>query len=61
MFIIQFLLPSSHPNRIPHNKACGTLALSHIPSFDEVSNLVELPTNLENCQRTGCMAAFKRR
>ena len=60
MFIIQFLLPSSHPNRIPHNKACGTLALSHIPSFDEVSNLVELPTNLENCQRTGCMAAFKR-
>ena len=60
IFIIQFLLTSSQPNRIPHNQACGTLALLHIPSFNEVSNLVELPTYLENCQRTGCMAAFKR-
>ena len=34
--------------------------MSHIPSFDEVSNLVDLPTDLENCQRTGCMAAFSR-
>lgn len=32
--------------------------MSHIPSFDEVSNLIDLPTDLENCNRTGCMAAF---
>ena len=56
--LLQFLLPSSHPNRIPHNKANPTL--SHIPSFDEVSNLIDLPTDLENCQRTGCMGAFSR-
>ena len=36
------------------------LAMSHIPSFDEVSNLIDLPTDLENCNRTGCMAAFSR-
>lgn len=35
-----------------------TLAMSHIPSFDEVSNLIDIPTDLENCNRTGCMAAF---
>ena len=34
--------------------------MSHIPSFDEVSNLIDLPTDLENCNRTGCMAAFSR-
>ena len=58
------MLPSSHPNRIPHNKSLGNLsgagAMPHIPSFDEVSNLIDLPTDLENCQRTGCMAAFSR-
>lgn len=32
--------------------------MAHIPSFDEVSNLIDLPTDLENCNRTGCMAAF---
>jgi acetyl-CoA carboxylase / biotin carboxylase 1 len=60
---VQFLLPSCHPNRIPHNKAANTtmnMAMSHIPSFDEVSNLIDLPTDLENCNRTGCMAAFSR-
>ena len=36
------------------------VAMSHIPSFDEVSNLIDLPTDLENCNRTGCMAAFSR-
>ncbi|EFX86656.1 hypothetical protein DAPPUDRAFT_222043 [Daphnia pulex] len=57
----EFLLPSSHPNRIPHNKAANmNLVMSHIPSFDEVSNLIDLPTDLENCNRTGCMAAFSR-
>lgn len=74
-FFLQFLLPSSHPNRIPHNKACSNMsgifstmsvsaspssAMTHIPSFDEVSNLIDLPTDLENCNRTGCMAAFSR-
>lgn len=34
--------------------------MSHIPSFDEVSNLVDLTTEMENCQRTGCMCAFSR-
>jgi len=70
----EFLLPSSHPNRIPHNKASSNFnqfgsitasaspssAMTHIPSFDEVSNLIDLPTDLENCNRTGCMAAFSR-
>ena len=59
----EFLLPSSHPNRIPHNKAASSglnPAMAHIPSFDEVSNLIDLPTDLENCNRTGCMAAFQR-
>lgn len=60
-FCFQFLLPSSHPNRIPHNKAANmNMVMSHIPSFDEVSNLIDLPTDLENCNRTGCMAAFSR-
>ncbi len=36
------------------------MAMSHIPSFDEVSNLIDLPTDLKNCNRTGCMAAFSR-
>ena len=60
---MQFVLPSSHPNRIPHNKAANNmnLAMSHIPSFDEVSNLIDLPINLKNCNRTGCMFAFSRR
>lgn len=57
----EFLLPSSHPNRIPHNKAnMSSMTMSHIPSFDEVSNLVDLTTEMENCQRTGCMCAFSR-
>ncbi|XP_059482101.1 acetyl-CoA carboxylase isoform X3 [Neocloeon triangulifer] len=43
----QFLLPSSHPNRIPHNRVGG---------LDEVSDVA---LDFENCQRTGVMAAFK--
>lgn len=38
----------------------SNMSMSHIPSFDEVSNLIDLPTDLENCNRTGCMAAFSR-
>lgn len=33
--------------------------MGHIPSFEEVSNVVDLPADLENCSRTGCMAAFQ--
>ncbi|KAK7068522.1 hypothetical protein SK128_027163 [Halocaridina rubra] len=50
----QFLLPSSHPNRIPHNKVWSTLEYTdphHAP--------IDPPTNLENCQRMGIMATFK--
>ncbi|XP_069684928.1 acetyl-CoA carboxylase isoform X2 [Periplaneta americana] len=44
----QFLLPSSHPNRIPHNKRRA-----------EMTEPPEVPLSLSNCQRTGCMAAFE--
>jgi acetyl-CoA carboxylase/biotin carboxylase 1 len=50
----QFLLPSSHPNRMPHNKASS---LSHVPSLDEMQ-LGETPLQLDDCQRTGIMMAF---
>ncbi|XP_076067982.1 acetyl-CoA carboxylase isoform X2 [Oratosquilla oratoria] len=49
----QFLLPSSHPNRIPHNKVWSTLEYS-----DPHQLPLDPPTNLENCQRMGIMAAF---
>ncbi|PNF15149.1 hypothetical protein B7P43_G14819 [Cryptotermes secundus] len=45
----QFLLPSSHPNRIPHNKRRAEAS----------SELSESSLTLTNCQRTGCMAAFE--
>lgn len=50
----QFLLPSSHPNRIPHNKACG------LTGAENTVVELPLPLDLENCQRTGAMAAFTR-
>lgn len=50
----KFLLPSSHPNRIPHNKMWSTLEYS-----DPHHTPIDPPTNLENCQRMGIMAAFK--
>ncbi|XP_068249206.1 acetyl-CoA carboxylase isoform X1 [Palaemon carinicauda] len=50
----QFLLPSSHPNRIPHNKAWSTLEYT-----DPHHTIIDPPTNLENCQRMGIMATFK--
>lgn len=43
----QFLLPSSHPNRIPHNRSGGGVADEEV-----------VPLDYENCQRTGVMAAF---
>nr|CAD7455142.1 unnamed protein product [Timema tahoe] len=47
----QFLLPKSHPNRIPLNKCSD-------PSDPPKSDLQ--PTGqLESCHRTGCMAAFE--
>ncbi|XP_021953724.1 acetyl-CoA carboxylase isoform X2 [Folsomia candida] len=52
----QFLLPSSHPNRMPHNKASSQL-LAHVPSLDEMQ-LGEIPLQLDDCQRTGIMIAF---
>ncbi|GLH16303.1 Uncharacterized protein GBIM_20609 [Gryllus bimaculatus] len=45
----QFLLPSSHPNRIPLNKSEHGLITSEI----------DFSLSMENCQRTGCMAAFE--
>lgn len=45
----QFLLPSSHPNRIPHNKRRAETS----------GELPESSLTLTNCQRTGCMAAFE--
>jgi acetyl-CoA carboxylase/biotin carboxylase 1 len=45
----QFLLPSSHPNRIPYNKRT-------VETSDELS---ESSLILTNCQHTGCMAAFE--
>lgn len=50
----QFLLPSSHPNRIPHNKVWSTLEYT-----DPHHTPIDPPTNLENCQRMGIMATFK--
>ncbi|KAB7507632.1 Acetyl-CoA carboxylase [Armadillidium nasatum] len=50
----QFLLPSSHPNRIPLNKAWSTLEYSDTLCFSS-----DISTNLENCQRMGIMAAFR--
>ncbi|MPC07509.1 Acetyl-CoA carboxylase [Portunus trituberculatus] len=50
----KFLLPSSHPNRIPHNKMWSTLEYS-----DPHHTPIDPPTNLENCQRMGIMATFK--
>ncbi|PSN52685.1 Acetyl-CoA carboxylase [Blattella germanica] len=44
----QFLLPTSHPNRIPHNKR-----------QESSGEPPEVPLTLSNCQRTGCMAAFE--
>jgi len=41
----QFLLPSSHPNRIPHNRTGGV-------------EDTDVTLDFENCQRTGVMAAF---
>ncbi|ODM98808.1 Acetyl-CoA carboxylase, partial [Orchesella cincta] len=52
----QFLLPSSHPNRIPHNRVSAN-QLPHVPSLDEMQ-YSELPLQLDDCQRTGIMAAF---
>nr|CAD7427551.1 unnamed protein product [Timema monikensis] len=47
----QFLLPKSHPNRIPLNKCSD-------PSDPPKSELQ--PTGqIESCHRTGCMAAFE--
>jgi len=53
----QFLLPTSHPNRIPHNKAAFH-NLNHVPSIEELQYLDLQFVNLEDCQRTGIMAAF---
>ncbi|XP_045594879.2 acetyl-CoA carboxylase isoform X3 [Procambarus clarkii] len=50
----KFLLPSSHPNRIPHNKMWTTLEYT-----DPHHTPIDPPANLENCQRMGIMAAFK--
>ncbi|KAK3859492.1 hypothetical protein Pcinc_034403 [Petrolisthes cinctipes] len=50
----KFLLPSSHPNRIPHNKMWSTLEYS-----DPHHTPIDPPTNLENCQRMGIMTTFK--
>ncbi|KAK2717768.1 hypothetical protein QYM36_006530, partial [Artemia franciscana] len=53
----EFLLPSSHPNRVPHNRL--NPVISHVPSFDEIDRLdFPLCRELDNCQRMGCMAAF---
>lgn len=49
----KFLLPSSHPNRIPHNKVWSTLEYT-----DPHQTPMDPPTNLENCQRMGIMATF---
>ncbi|XP_066991423.2 acetyl-CoA carboxylase isoform X2 [Anabrus simplex] len=46
----QFLLPSSHPNRIPLNKS---------EQAGLVNSEVDLSMTFESCQRTGCMAAFE--
>lgn len=54
----QFLLPSSHPNRMPHNKASSALLLSHVPSLDEMALIGEVPLQLDDCQRTGIMLSF---
>jgi len=54
----QFLLPSSHPNRIPHNKASSQATMSHVPSIEEMQYM-EVPfLQMDGCQRTGIMAAF---
>ncbi|XP_042208168.1 acetyl-CoA carboxylase-like [Homarus americanus] len=50
----KFLLPSSHPNRIPHNKMWSTLEYT-----DPHHTPIDPPANLENCQRMGIMATFK--
>ncbi|CAL4061242.1 unnamed protein product, partial [Meganyctiphanes norvegica] len=53
----QFLLPSSHPNRIPHNKMWFTM--DYGDHGGDASAQLDMPTNLENCQRMGIMATFK--
>lgn len=55
----QFLLPSSHPNRIPHNRVSAN-QLPHVPSLDDVQYTDLLPLQLDDCQRTGIMAAFSK-
>ena len=42
--------------RIPHNKACHMM--NHVPSIEEMQYTDMQLANLEDCQRTGIMAAF---
>ncbi|KAA0203266.1 hypothetical protein HAZT_HAZT011828 [Hyalella azteca] len=50
----QFLLPTSHPNRIPHNKIWSSVEYP-----DGVPNSYDLSHGLDNCQRMGIMGAFE--
>ncbi|XP_071442085.1 acetyl-CoA carboxylase isoform X1 [Hetaerina americana] len=67
----QFLLPSSHPNRHPHNRVMGLYGEEGIESesWSSTSGALTSGTTvggsslsmgmyMEDCQRTGCMAAF---
>ncbi|CAG7704187.1 unnamed protein product [Allacma fusca] len=61
MCVVQFmfLLPTSHPNRIPHNKkACHIL--NHVPSLEDMQYIEMSYAQMEDCQRTGIMAAFSK-
>lgn len=53
----QFLLPTSHPNRVLHNRTTETNPLSHSVSRDEEGMNSDI--NMENCQRMGVIAAFQ--
>lgn len=59
MCVVQFmfLLPTSHPNRIPHNKKAHHI-LNHVPSLEDMQYMEISYTQIEDCQRTGIMAAF---
>jgi hypothetical protein len=45
--------------RVPHNKAASHV-MSHVPSIEEMQYMDVPYTQMEDCQRTGIMAAFSR-
>ncbi|KAF2367472.1 Biotin carboxylase-like N-terminal domain [Trinorchestia longiramus] len=59
----QFLLPTSHPNRIPHNKMWSSVEYTDASQTSESSqsahNSCDMSFGLDNCQRMGIMGAFE--